>query len=570
MVWKRMPDGRTRNVGGRPRGKNYIANCRRNGRTPTADPGPPEQLGTELTNEREHFAQLTKAFFTSVLRNEKQLRANEPVYDARTLDLANDGILMRHPSRPTPQMLRAASYRTSLVGAIHQVRVDEWSPYADPYGTDQTYELGHEDPEHEPTAKDRKLIEEARQFVRFMGDRLNPGWSNRPDFQQVFPMLLRDSLTLDANAYWIVRNRKGRVSEIRYMDPATIYRIDPSKGYKGNKQIAHVQIVNNEVVTEFGPDEVLLFHKNEMSDVFMRGTGFSPTEACIMDLIGLLQALRFNRQKFSNNPPPGLLMIRGNVAQDTLNELNEQWNSMWSHNENNHEIPILASEGDISWQSLGISDEISFNSMMQWLTTLCLAAHSMDQAELGMKLYAGGLSEPRPDGRITISSLRAKRAELSYLASHWHRILRFVDDFQTIRYFFVGVEPDDTDQRLDRNEKRVRTIMTIDEVRIEEGLKPLGEALKETYNLTDEEAEKVRFLGAYIGSPQHLQHAGPIIEGLLPQGPDATDAEFEGNELDEEFAESEATDAPAEEQPENADEKAPAVDNTPELADEAG
>lgn len=530
-----MPDGRARNVGGRPRSKNYLKNCQRNGRTPLPDSGPPNPEADLIPHGRDDFAHLTKAFFTSVLRNEQQLRTKEPVYDARTLDLANDGILTRHPSRPTPQMLRAASYRTSLVGAIHQVRVDEWSPYADPYGTEQGYEIGHEDPDHELTAKDKKLMKEARNFVRFMGDRLNPGWSNRPDFQQVFPMILRDSLTLDANAYWIVRNRKGRVSEIRYMDPATIFRIDPDKGYKGNKQIAHVQIVNNEVVTEFGPDEVLLFHKNEMSDVFMRGTGFSPTEACIMDLIGLIQALKFNRQKFTNNPPPGLLMIRGNVTQDTLNELNEQWNAMWSQNENNHEIPILATEGDISWQSLGLSDEISFNSMMQWLTTLCLAAHSMDQAELGMKLYAGGLSEPRPDGRITISSLRAKRSELAHMASHWHRILRFIEEYESVRYFFFGIEPDDTDQRLDRNEKRTRSIMTIDEVRIEEGLKTLGEALKETYDLSDEEAEKVRFLGAYIGSAQHLQHAGPFIQSLLPEPPAGAEPGYDEGEDDDEL-----------------------------------
>ena len=515
---KRMPDGTYRNVGGRPRSKNYLRNCAKNGRTPAPDFHP-----RELRDAESEIQTLTKSFFGSVLQHERATRNGEPVYDQRELDLQSDGVLLRHPGRPSYEMLRNASYRTSLIGAIHQVRVYDWSPYCDPFGEETGFGVMLEDRDAEATEADERVFREARDFLRFMGDR-SPGWSGRPGLKKTFQMMLRDSLAIDRNAFYLTKNRRGALSEVRYVDPATIYTIDRNKGYRGDRNVAYVQIVNNEVVKTFAPEELLLFSHNELSDVYYRDGGYSPTEACILDLVGVIRALSHNRQKFSNNPPTGFISYKGHASAETLTALHEQWQALWSDNRNVHEFPILGGEGDITWQPLGQTSDLDFDRLMQWLTTFVLAAHSMDQSELGLRLYAGNtLSEANAEGRIFVSSQRAKRAILAYYADILNTIKLFVPDYDRLTYYFRGVDPDDKDAEIDRAEKETRSMRLIDEVRRENDLPTVAEEMRALYNLSDEEFEKIKYSGAYINNTQHLTFAGPMLRELqsrdIPEPP---------------------------------------------------
>ncbi|MEQ9365680.1 MAG: portal protein [Leptospirales bacterium] len=512
MALKRMPDGTLRNVGGRPRGKNYLKNCERNGRTPAADFNP-----CELTGVQSEITTLAKSFFGSVLQNERAKSNGEPVYDQRELELQGDGVLMRHPGRPTYTMLRNASYRTSLVGAVHQVRIYDWSPYCDPFGEEVGFGVMLEDRDAEPTQADEKTFREAREFLRFMGDR-SPGWSGRPGLKKTFQMMLRDTLAIDRNAFYLSKNRRGGLGEVRYVDPATIFTIDRNKGYRGDRNVAYVQIIDNEVVMKFAADELLLFSHNELSDVYYRDGGYSPTEACILDLVGVIRALSHNRQKFSNNPPRGFLSYKGHASAETLAALHEQFQAVWSDNANVNEFPILGSEGDITWQSLEQASDVEFDRLMQWLTTLVLAAHSMDQSELGMRLYSGNtLGEANPEGRIFLSSQRAKRAILSYYADIFNTIKLFVTEYDRLTFYFRGIDPADKDAEIDRAEKETRSTRLVDEVRRENDLPTIAEEMRDLYDLSDEEFEKVKFAGAYINNSQHLSHTSSMLQELRPE-----------------------------------------------------
>lgn len=514
MAMKRMPDGTLRNVGGRPRGKNYLKNCARNGRKPADDFDP-----RELTGAGSDITTLTKSFFGSVMEHQRAKSAGEPVYDQRELELQSDGVLLRHPGRPTYEMLRNASYRTSLVGAIHQVRVYDWSPYCDPFGEEVGFGVMLEDRDAEPTEADEKAFREARDFLRFMGDR-SPGWSGRPGLKKTFQMMLRDSLSIDRNAFYLTKNRRGGLAEVRYVDPATIFTIDRNKGYRGDRNIAYVQIIDNEVVMRFAADELLLFSHNELSDVYYRDGGYSPTEACVLDLVGVIRALSHNRQKFSNNPPRGFISYKGHASPETLAALHEQLQAVWSDNWNVGDFPILGSEGDIAWQSLEQVNDIEFGHLMQWLTTLVLAAHSMDQSELGMRLYSSNsLSEANQEGRIFISSQRAKRAILSYYADIFNMIKLFVAEYDALTFYFRGIDPRDQDAEIDRAEKQTRSTHLVDEIRRNNDLPTIAEEMRDLYDLTDEEFEKVKFAGAYVNNSQHLAHVGSMLQQLRSDAP---------------------------------------------------
>lgn len=251
-----------------------------------------------------------------------------------------------------------------------------------------------------------------------------------------------------------------------------------------------------------------------------------------------------NRQKFSNNPPTGFISYKGHASAETLTALHEQWQALWSDNRNAHEFPILGGEGDITWQPLGQTSDLDFDRLMQWLTTFVLAAHSMDQLELGLRLlYSGNnLGEANAEGRIFFASQRAKRATLAYYADIFNIIKLFVSEYDRVIYYFRGVDPDDKDATIDRAEKETRSMRLVDEVRRENDLPTVAEEMRDLYDLSDDEFEKIRFAGAYINNNQHLTFTGPMLRELLPMEiPEPSPRPLDGSDLETNLVDAPAT-----------------------------
>lgn len=501
--------------GGRPRGPNYEKNLQKRLRYQErrkilkAEP----IQGSQSTEWKEsRLYHLTKSLYGLI--NSEKYAGKKPVYSHQDVGLLNQGVILRSPYRPSYQDLRNASYSVSLLGAIHTIRTDDMGHF---FGKEH-FGFDMEDEEESSTDEDKELIKEAQKFFHFMGDKVE-GWSTRDRLPAVGQMMIRDTLCIDKVAFELRKNSFGKLCEIKYLDPATIFRVDPEHGYKGDKTVTHVQIVDNKVVCTFGPGEILVRHKNQLSDIRYRDTGLSPAEVCITELAGIINALKYNRERFSNNPPPGFMSVRGHVDEAVMERLNMQWNNLWSGNENNFEIPIIGSEEEIHWTPLNIQNDMAFDKLLQWLSTFALATHGMDQAELGLRLMGSqGLSEGSMDGRISHSMTRSKKAMLSFFSSVFNDIKEMVPKFEPITQVFWGIDEKDEDKEQDRRDKRVKSIQTIDEIRAELDLPTLGEEIRDRYGLDEEGYEKVKMAGAQILEPNWTQIGAQTVSGAAGGG----------------------------------------------------
>lgn len=508
---------------GRPRGPNYEKNL--------AKRQAAERRQAEQRAEGK-ISYLAKALLSQIntQRFAGQYGQKAPVYSYSESQWLHDGVLLRPADRVSFRDLRAISLSNSLIGAIHTVRVDDLSQFAHPYDGECGFDLDMEDMEKQAKGSDKKLIKEAREFFKFMGDKVE-GWSARDHYNAVFQFMIRDTLALDRTTFYLDRSRRGPLREIRYLDPATIYQVG-QQGFKGNKNVGSVQIINNEYVEEFGHDQILLRHKNRISDVRYRMFGISPAEVSVMEIIAVINALKYNRQRFSNNPPPGFFSVQGSVSEEVLNALQLQWEDMWTNNENNFRFPMMSSEHEVKYTPLNIHSDIAFEKLMQWLSTFVLACHGMDQAELGLRLMgSSSLSEGSMDGRMQSSMTRAKRALLAYFASIYNDLIEIDTRYKGLVFVFRGIDPEDEDKTIERQSKLVKSTQTVDEIRAQQDLPTLGEEFKKRYNLSDEEFEKVKFAGAVIEDPTWSQLAGGMIGQLSnpqePEGaPDEVDDDF--------------------------------------------
>jgi hypothetical protein len=527
-----------KNKGGRPPGPNYQKNLLKRQKSNSIKVAYNRQAFIDQIQKesRQQIMALAKGFLNSVDREDfagKYMRY--PVLHDREIQFQNDGIMLRPIYRISYDDLRAVSYGNSLIGAIHKIRVDDLTRFSQTIvrrsgDNREGFTWIHEDGETELPIEE---VREANKFFELMGDKVD-GWSSRDRFGTVFEMMLRDTLSIDTICLYLVKNSFGNLIEMQYLDPATIFPVDPKTGFRGDKSIGWVQIVNQNIVETFAKDEIIWKHQNHISDVHMRGFGISPTEISILELVGMINALKFNRDRFnSRNPPPGIISLDGDISQETLDDIQLQYANLFSGNFNNYRIPVIATpSGKLTYTPLNIQNDLQFDKLLQWLSSLVLAAHGMDQAELGMKLQASqALSEASPDARIAHASSRAKKAMLSFFSDVFNEVKEFHPSFANKKQVFINIDPADIERDFNKRQAAVKTYMTIDEIRIQEGLKPLGEVYAEMYELDEEKAKIVKRLGGTILDAQFTQYANSILQALDEGGDDGMG---EGEEFDDE------------------------------------
>ena len=521
----RVLNFRDMSKGGRPRGPNYVENLKKRLRSAEAvERVIQKSSNTTAVMGAPNFRTsplhaMAKAFFNQVNSERIAGRAAKPVYTYEETNFITDGIRLRNPLRPAYQDLRNAAYGTSIIGAIHKLRVDDLGEFADPRKHFSFEMLQEED---KPSPKDLAMIHYGETFFVNMGLKVE-GYSKRDRLKTVMQMMIRDTLTIDSVCFYLVKNRLGKLIEIRYLDPATIFPVDPDRGFRNDTSVGWVQIIDNQVVETFKPDQIIVRHQNELSDVHYKGTGLSPTETSIMELVGVINALKYNRQRFSNNPPPGFLSVLGSVTEETLDSLSAQWQNVFSNNENNFQVPLIGAEQEVKWTPLQIQSEMAFDKLMQWLCSLVFTAHGVDQAEVGLRLLSSqSLGEANPEGRIKQSMTRSKRAMLSFFSDIFNELKEHVEELDGYRHLFKGIDEEDEDKKLDREDKMVKTTHFIDEIRARRDEPTLAESMRKLYKLTDEQYEKIKFAGAVPLDPTWNQAVGMgLMQTLTGQGDQA-------------------------------------------------
>lgn len=508
----------------RPRGENYEKNLKYRLKQLEKKIKLKENVLEQITNnnstneEKDNFRDFliknaVKNFFIKANNELNQFNEKKPQLIDEYNHFISQGIFYRDYQRPSYELLRKVSYTTSLIGAIIKIRLDQLMEY---FHIPEHFTFCMVKKEKNIDEKTKELIKQAEELFYYMGEN-SMGENSEDNLFDVARMMINDILIIDTVSFYVIRNRLGKIIEIKYLDPATIFPVDPKKGYDKDKNVAYVQVVNGKVVETFTKNEIIYAHSNKLSDIKYRYTGLSPVEICINEIAGIISALRYNQERFSNNPPKGFLSIVGDVAEETLESLNLQWQSLWNNNRNNFEIPIISSEQEVKWTNLNISDDIAFEKLMQWLTTFILATFGMDQAELGLRLLGSqSLSEANMSDRIQNSSLRAKKSILTFCSNVFNKIKCLDKRFDSIKQVFINIDPINEEKELIKKEKLVKTIKTIDEIRAEMDLAPLGESIAEMYQIQEpEKKEKLKKVGAFILDNNFNQSAGKYIQKLL-------------------------------------------------------
>ena len=492
------------------------------------------------------IATLTKTLYSMIDIQKQDMRAQRKVvYNFEDDRLTSEGVILRPHWRPAFQELRKATYTNSLMGAIIKIRIDDVSPYFESRKTTKAelregFAFTTDDEMVEPSEQDIEAFKNAHEFFKIIGDKCF-GWESRDRLKPVGQMMTRDILSIDSICFFFVKNVFGKVIEIRYLDPATIFPIDPIKGYLGDFEISHVQVIDGQVKNQFRHGEIFFKNMSNVSDVKYRGSGMSPTESSIMQIVDIIRALRFNSNRFDRPQSYGFLSTEQELTPEQEDALALQWENMFSNQDNGTKIPLMHGAADLKYTALNMPNELQFDRLIQILSSLVFANFGMDQAEAGLRLNnSSTLSEASSDGRIKSSRNRAIKSILSFYSDTFNEMLDIMPQFAGIRQVFTGIEVDQNAE-LDRDKKLLNTYKSLDSIRKKNNEKPLWEEIRDEYGLSEEDAQKIKLIGAIPIDPTFNQWATMTIQKLdsggqpdTGMGEDAggTEEEPPGQEMD--------------------------------------
>ena len=283
---------------------------------------------------------------------------------------------------------------------------------------------------------------------------------------------IEDMLTIDALSIYLHRTYSGDVWALEIIDGATIKPLIDSRGFMPLEPWpAYQQVIFGVPYVNLTERDLFYRPRNRRSN---RSYGFGPVEQTIITVnLGMRREI-YNLAKFTDgNMPEAFAKLPPEWTVEQVKAWNDYWNDLLSGDPQNRAkmrwIPGGPGVGDVE----RFKDDEVFglhNSFDEWMARiLCFAFGLSPQAFIQMTNRA--VAQELGDVEAEQGIGAAKR----FVSTILNDVIDNVLDMPWLQFRWVTDRSRMQQKRVERNDKYTRDgIFQVDEVRIEEGKKPLG------------------------------------------------------------------------------------------------
>lgn len=394
--------------------------------------------------------------------------------------------------------------KAPIINAIIKTRKNQVADFAEPQS--DKYSTGFVVRKKPRQGSNSKMDDHDKKIANYITDFiLNCGEVNsweHDDFDTFVRKSIDDSLVFDQMTFECIRNRRGKLTQFMSTDAST-FRMSESffekdfanafvkrnaaafnqngitlggrelRGYKPS----YVQVYQNAAVNEFYPWELCFGVRNPSSSIYANGYGTSELEELINVVTSMLWGDEYNRRFFSQgSAPKGLLRVKGNVNEASLQQFKQQWQSMITGVMQSWKTPVV--EGDIDWIDLQKNNrDMEYTSWIEYLIKIACAIYSIDPTEIGWdisKTSGGGMFEGSQEKRLQNSKDKGLYPLLKFFQRKMNKYVveQLNPDFE---FLFVGLNGMSITEEVDLDIKKLGSFMKINEVREKWELEALGD-----------------------------------------------------------------------------------------------
>jgi hypothetical protein len=388
--------------------------------------------------------------------------------------------------------------RLPVIGAIIQTRIQQVGEFAQPQLS--PYSVGFHvrlrDLRRKPTRAEQKKAHEMEQQVMRAGGHYQPG-----GFDAFLRMLVRDALTYDQANFEIIRERGGIPWGFSAVDASTIRRAKPSDkamaaGRWDPEKIAFVQVVRDQIRNEYSRKEMAWGIRRPRTWLYANGYGYPELEELVTIVTDLVNAQTYNAANFHTGiHAQTLFVLLSTMNEDAFRAFQRTMTAMLTGPRNSKRAPVVqldpgggtmeggASAGREEIKAINLSQDnksMQYADWINWLLKIACACYQMDPAELGFVFGNEGqgiaLNQRGPEERIWASKERGLRPLLRCVQTWLNEWFIYQLD-PAFMLEFVGFDSLSEQQKMDLDVKAVKAYKTVDELRAEHDMDPLGDEI---------------------------------------------------------------------------------------------
>lgn len=197
--------------------------------------------------------------------------------------------------------------------------------------------------------------------------------------------------------------------------------------------------------------------------------------------IAELHTERFFRFGYGSN---GILNIKADISDEDLQAIKRQFQRQYQGVRNSYKMPIIATKDGVEFITTSASNrDMEWGFWIEYLIKIITGVYGISPSEINFDISRGSGPTLSDSGKHNEVVLRDTRNSLLRPLLRWIESIinneimpRYSKDLaRKYDFEFVGLDFEDQDVELGRIEKRVRTYVTVNEIREEEGKKSLGE-----------------------------------------------------------------------------------------------
>jgi hypothetical protein len=294
-------------------------------------------------------------------------------------------------------------------------------------------------------------------------------------------------MTYDQMNMEIVPDARGIPSTWYAVDASTIRLADTTSLHAGATldDIYAVQVYDDIVINEFTRRDLSFAIRNPRTSIRSYGYGTSEAEMMVSTITYLLWGLQYNGNQFSQgNVSKGLLNIKGSIPEKQLRAFRRQWYQMVNGVENAFRTPIINAE-DVEWINMHASNrEMEYGQWLDFLIKVACAIYAIDPIEINFK-YGSASQSSMFEGASRTKIVESKTKGLAPLLRTVENMINenivwCIDPEYTFE--FTGLSPMTPKELADLETMKVRTYMTVDEIRAMHDLPALPDELGKVIN----------------------------------------------------------------------------------------
>lgn len=390
----------------------------------------------------------------------------------------------------TPMQTLERLARLSVPAAVINHILDELSEFCEPQANAYSYGLAIEldDATKKMTKPQEKRRDEIMKFLMNAGAPYQDG-----GLEGFVRRTMRNSLTLDAFAAEVLRNRAGQPIGLMAYDAKTIRKREPRDDWmttgRWGEDPGYVQWIDTRVWAEWDGEDFIYGIRRPRTDIHAFGYGFPELDELVTVLVNFARAENYNAINFTSGIHAShVLAIMSSMEPESFAAHRRMFEANLAAPGQKRRLPMLQLDPelkeDVKAISLGNTNaEMEYTNWINYHIKLICAIYGVDPAAAVNMLFGNegqtnSLASASPSEKLLNSKAHGIRIKLRWLARWLTRVVKMFDP--EMHAEFKGFDAVTEQEKVELDIKRLGGFMTVNEIRKQYELEPIEGAAGDT------------------------------------------------------------------------------------------